>query len=91
MNIGGTDYRVTQSKNLQDSNLIGFEAGINKRFDFLPGFWNGFGVEFNYTFINSNVEVPRTDKNGVQYFDKTSLPNQSKTSLMLFCITKTKD
>ncbi|MDQ8749633.1 TonB-dependent receptor [Elizabethkingia miricola] len=78
MNIGGTDYRVTQSKNLQDSNLIGFEAGINKRFDFLPGFWNGFGVEFNYTFINSNVEVPRTDKNGVQYFDKTSLPNQSK-------------
>ena len=64
MNIGGTDYRVTQSKNLQDSNLIGFEAGINKRFDFLPGFWNGFGVEFNYTFINSNVEVPRTDKMG---------------------------
>lgn len=77
MNIGGTDYMVTQAKNLQDSNLVGFEAGINKRLDFLPGFWSGFGVEFNYTFIESNVEVPRT-ANGVQYFDKTMLPNQSK-------------
>ncbi|EJL75917.1 TonB-dependent receptor [Chryseobacterium populi] len=77
LNIGGTDYMVTQSKNLQDSNLFGFEAGINKRFDFLPGFWNGFGVEFNYTFIDSKVEVPRT-VGGIQYFDKTTLPNQSK-------------
>ncbi|MEY8760161.1 TonB-dependent receptor [Chryseobacterium tongliaoense] len=77
LNIGGTDYMVTQSKNLQDSNLFGFEAGINKRFDFLPGFWSGFGVEFNYTFIDSKVEVPRT-VDGIQYFDKTTLPNQSK-------------
>lgn len=77
LNIDGTNYRVTQSKNLQDSNLFGFEAGINKRLDFLPGFWNGFGVEFNYTFIDSKVEVPRTS-NGIQYFDKTTLPNQSK-------------
>lgn len=77
LNIDGTNYMVTQSKNLQDSNLFGFEAGINKRLDFLPGFWNGFGVEFNYTFINSKVEVPRT-VDGIQYFDKTTLPNQSK-------------
>ncbi|WP_292009162.1 TonB-dependent receptor [Chryseobacterium sp.] len=79
MNIGGTDYSVTQAKNLQDSNLLGFEAGINKRLDFLPGFWSGFGVEFNYTFIDSKVEVPRTDENGVVYHDKTTLPNQSKS------------
>lgn len=74
MNIDGTNYTVTQSKNLQDSKLLGFEAGINKRLDFLPGFWNGFGVEFNYTYIDSEVEVPRT----ANIFDKTSLPNQSK-------------
>lgn len=77
MNVDGTDYMVTQAKNLQDSELLGFEAGINKRFDFLNGFWSGFGVEFNYTFIDSKVEVPRTTTNGIQ-FDKTSLPNQSK-------------
>ncbi|MEI3791247.1 MULTISPECIES: TonB-dependent receptor [unclassified Chryseobacterium] len=77
INLNGTDYMVTQAKNLQDSNLLGFEMGINKRLDFLPGFWSGFGVEFNYTFIDSSVDVPRT-ANGVQYFDKTTLPNQSK-------------
>lgn len=32
------------------------------------------GVEFNYTYIDSEVEVPRT----ANIFDKTSLPNQSK-------------
>lgn len=70
-------YLVTQAKNLNDASLLGFEAGINKRFNFLPGFWSGFGVEANYTFCDSKVEVPR----GVgvnQVWDKTSLPNQSK-------------
>lgn len=77
MNLNGTDYMVTQAKNLQDSELLGFEVGINKRLDFLPGFLNGFGVEFNYTYSDSKVDVPRA-LNGGQTFDKTSLPNQSK-------------
>ncbi|WP_027385984.1 TonB-dependent receptor [Chryseobacterium gregarium] len=75
LNVGGTDYMVTQSKNLQDSDLYGFEAGINKRFDFLPGFCNGFGVELNYTFIDSKVDVPRTSGDII---DKSSLQNQAK-------------
>ena len=75
--INGINYLITQSKNLQSSSLLGFEAGINKRLDFLPGFWKGFGVEFNYTYIDSQVNVPRT-VDGIQYYDKTSLPNQSK-------------
>ncbi|WP_222165662.1 TonB-dependent receptor [Edaphocola aurantiacus] len=76
-NIGGSDYMVTQAKNLKNASLYGFEAGINKRFDFLPGFWSGFGVEFNYTFINSQVEVPRGTGANLK-LDKTSLPNQSR-------------
>lgn len=78
MNISGTDYMVTQAKNLQDSHLFGFEVGINKRLDFLPGILGNFGVECNYTFIDSTVDVPRTGVEGVTYFDKTTLPNQSK-------------
>lgn len=76
-NINGIDYMVTQPKNLNDASLLGFEAGINKRFDFLKGFWSGFGTEFNYTLIDSKVNVPRGTGNNV-VFDKTSLPNQSK-------------
>lgn len=68
---------TTQPKNLQNASLIGFEAGINKRFTFLNGFWSGFGVDFNYTFINSSTKVPRT-VNGKIVMDATSLPNQSK-------------
>jgi TonB-dependent receptor len=74
---GGKDYRLTQSQNLDKASLFGFEAGINKRFTFLNGFWSGFGVEFNYTRINSSVEVPRLGSKTGQ-MDKTSLPNQSK-------------
>lgn len=75
--IGGNSFMVTQARNLNSATLAGFEAGINKRFDFLKGFWSGFGTEFNYTFIDSRTEVPRTSANGV-IMDKTSLPNQSK-------------
>jgi TonB-dependent receptor len=76
-NIENSDYLVSQAKNLNKANLFGFEAGINKRFDFLKGFWSGLGVEFNYTYIDSKTEVPR-GVGAVKVMDKTSLPNQSK-------------
>lgn len=73
----GSNYVVSQAKNLHNASLAGIEAGINKRFDFLPGFLSGFGAELNYTFIHSSVEVPRTGS-GPKVTDKTSLPNQSR-------------
>ena len=73
----GNNYVLTQSQNLENAYLYGFEAGINKRFDFLPGFWSGFGAEVNYTFINSEVKVPRI-VSGSAITDKTNLPDQSK-------------
>ncbi|TKC09413.1 TonB-dependent receptor [Pedobacter frigoris] len=75
-NVGGSDFMVTQAKNLNKATLFGFEAGINKRFDFLNGFWSGFGVEVNYSFIDSKTEVPRLGN--ANQLDKTGLPNQSK-------------
>lgn len=73
----GTSYMLTQARNLEEASLAGFEAGISKRLSFLPGWWGGFGVECNYTFIHSEVTVPR---NGApqKISDKTSLPNQSR-------------
>lgn len=73
---GGNSYALTQAQNFKKANLYGIEAGINKRFNFLKGFWSGFGVELNYTWIKSEVEVPRI---GSTTMDKTSLPNQSRT------------
>ncbi|NIG56840.1 TonB-dependent receptor [Chitinophaga sp. Cy-1792] len=66
----GTNYMLTQAQNISDAWLVGMEAGINKRLDFLPGFFSGLGVEFNYTFINSEVKPTGTYT--------SMLPNQSK-------------
>ena len=79
--VDGNGSIVTKPKNFDKASLYGFEAGINKRLDFLPGFWSGFGVEFNYTQIKSETELSRlvlnADKTYSTITDKISLPNQS--------------
>ncbi len=77
--VNGTNYFVTQPKNIENANLLGFEMGITKRFSKLPSFWSGFGIDVNYTRIESKLDVPRLDATGkVIATDRTSLPNQSK-------------
>jgi TonB-dependent receptor len=77
-NINNTSYFVTQPKNLKSASLLGFEAGISKRLSKLKGFWGGFGIDFNFSLIKSNLEVPRYNSSGqLVSTDKTSLPNQS--------------
>lgn len=80
---GGIVYALTEAKNLEGANLFGFEVGVNRRFDFLNGLWSGFGMEVNYTFISSEVKVPRQIKNTASgvvttTMDKSTLPDQSK-------------
>jgi TonB-dependent receptor len=80
-NENGESYMLTQAKNLQDARVFGFEIGVNKRFDFLNGFWSGFGAELNYTYIDSKVKVPRQIGAGSDDYtveDKSTLPDQSK-------------
>ncbi|PWJ59190.1 TonB-dependent receptor [Dyadobacter jejuensis] len=76
--INGNNFIVTQPKNLRKARLVGFEAGITRRFRNLPGILSGLGVEFNYTRIDSQVEVPRSVDESTTTMDKTRLPNQSK-------------
>jgi TonB-dependent receptor len=75
--IDGENYYVIQSRNISKASLFGLEVAANRRFDMLPGFLKGFGVEANYTFIQSDAEVPVYISGQAQTV-KTSLPNQSK-------------
>lgn len=60
---GHTNVRISQDMNGDDAWLAGFEAGLNKKFDFLPGAWSGLGMNGNYTFMKSEMSIPdRTDK-----------------------------
>lgn len=59
--INGEDFNVSTPLNASDAWLFGFEIGIQRRLDFLPGFLSGFGVDGNYTFTDSEVQVPGRD------------------------------
>lgn len=50
--------RVSRPQNGDDGTVKGYEIGGQSFFDFLPGAWSGFGVQANYTYIDS--EVPGT-------------------------------
>jgi TonB-dependent receptor len=55
--IGGQTYRVTRPQNSGKGKLRGVELGAQKFFDFLPGFWSGFGVQANYTWIDGENQT----------------------------------
>ncbi|HSC68291.1 MAG TPA: TonB-dependent receptor [Cellvibrio sp.] len=44
--------------NYGKSDITGMEVGVSKFFDTLPGLWSGFGVQANYTYIDSKMKVP---------------------------------
>ena len=46
---------VSQPHNTGDEEILGFEIGVQKTFDDLPGLWSGFGVQANYTYLDSEA------------------------------------
>lgn len=51
-----TIFRTTQPINTEGGLLKGFEINAQKRLDFLPGWMENFGVQANYTFVDSSIE-----------------------------------
>ena len=51
--INGNVYQITRPNNLESGKIQGFEVGYNQFFDFLPGWLSGFGVQANFTFVDS--------------------------------------
>ena len=49
-------FDITKPINITDADLYGFEVGFNQHFTFLPGFANGFGLQANYTFVESSFD-----------------------------------
>jgi len=53
---GGTTYDVTRPHNTGASVIRGVEVGYQQFYDFLPGWLSGFGLQANYTYVDSEVE-----------------------------------
>jgi TonB-dependent receptor len=52
----GEKFEYTRPENGDAVNLFGFEVALQRQFDFLPGFWKGFGIYANYTYTHSNAK-----------------------------------
>lgn len=81
-NINGLVYTVSEPRNLESGYIFGLEIGISKRLEFLPGILSGFGIDVNYTFTDSEVDVPVFDVNSEgqieESISKQPFPNQSQ-------------
>lgn len=49
---------VAQEINGKDAWVTGFELGLCKQLLFLPSFASGLGIEWNYTYLKSKMELP---------------------------------
>lgn len=74
--IDGIAYNLSQPSNGGIGKVKGVELGYQQFLDFLPGFWSGFGVQANYTFVDSTAPT------AIAGFT-TTLPQLSKNSYNL--------
>jgi len=81
---GTSTLTTTQAVNGKETAKIqGAEFGGRTFFDSLPGFWSGFGVEANFTYIDSHNPAPLSyDMNG-QVFKDLPVTGLSKYSYNL--------
>ena len=78
---GVTNFTTTQVINAkEDATIKGFEFGGQTFFDKLPGLLSGFGVNANFTFIDSKNQAPKArDVNG-DVFKSLTVTGLSKYS-----------
>ena len=54
---GPEQVEVSEPRNAQSASIFGIEAAIQQSFTFLPAPFDGFGVNLNGTYIDSDLEV----------------------------------
>ncbi|MCP3049459.1 TonB-dependent receptor [Xanthomonas euvesicatoria pv. allii] len=61
----GQVWQITRPVNGDSGKIRGAELGYTQFFDFLPGWLSGFGLQTNYTYVESEAPSPTaTDTNG---------------------------
>jgi TonB-dependent receptor len=58
---GDPVFEVSLLDNLEDAKVKGVEIGVQHNFDWLPGFWSGFGITANATMVDSDAELDVDD------------------------------
>ncbi|MBI5692212.1 MAG: TonB-dependent receptor [Verrucomicrobia bacterium] len=47
------NYRLSQALNIGQARIQGVELRYDQQFSFLPGFWRGFGLNSNFTYLET--------------------------------------
>ena len=50
------EFQFNIPVNTPGGELTGFELSYQQPFSFLPGFWSNFGVQANYTYVDSKIQ-----------------------------------
>ena len=50
------DFQFSIPLNTPGGELQGLELSYQQPFTFLPGFWRDFGIQFNYTYVDSKIQ-----------------------------------
>jgi iron complex outermembrane recepter protein len=66
--INGQTFQVSRPRNT-DAKLKGLEVSYTQFFDMLPSWLSGFGLQLNYTLVDSNAQTPdlRADPSGATF------------------------
>ena len=71
------EFVFTVPINTPGGSLRGLEFNYTQPFTFLPGFWQNFGVQLNYTYVDSEIQYLLSSGAAAQ---KAAMTGQSKNS-----------
>lgn len=63
-NINGVTYLISSPQSSGSGHLEGVELAYTQFFSFLPGAWNGLGMQANFTYIDGSLSTPAEDGTG---------------------------
>ncbi|MBB3060868.1 TonB-dependent receptor [Microbulbifer rhizosphaerae] len=80
----GVRYQVTRPQNTGSGSLEGVELAYTQFFDNLPGFWSGFGIQANATFMDGEAESPPDAEGNTEMQNLANVSDESYNLILLY-------
>ncbi|QKX16099.1 TonB-dependent receptor [Microbulbifer sp. YPW1] len=80
----GVPYQVTRPQNTGSGSLEGLEIAYTQFFDNLPGFWSGFGIQANATFMDGEAESPPDAEGNTEMQNLANVSDESYNLILLY-------
>ncbi|WP_337244504.1 TonB-dependent receptor [Luteimonas sp. gir] len=78
------DFVFSVPINTPGGKLRGVEANYTQPFTFLPGIWRDFGVQLNYTYVDSQIQYLTSSGANAQKTDLTGLSKHSWNATLFY-------